>query len=313
MGLCIDVVCLFACDLDLFCVLVLRPCFASLFFSIFYVKMLLRSINDDSEERYAHMRKMFSRFFKAVGRLLWIPKCVACHKILDEDTALCPACEKAYFEAKDVACAICGDHFDRCLCTSPTLQNNNIHRLVKCVRYDPSGKASVINRLIYHAKRYPHKRLFAFMASEMAGSAFPNLQHNLNDYTITWVPRGHKNLLNHGFDHAQKLAKILAKTWHIKAVRTVWRHYHGLAQKHLNRWERKENAKLSFLPPRFDCQGKRFILIDDIATTGASLGRCARLLRRAGAKEVVLLTFAKTNIPDTCHAKKYASRKKYRF
>ena len=43
-----------------------------------------------------------------------------------------------------------------------------------------------------------------------------------------------------------------------------------------------------------DLRGKRVLLIDDVTTTGATLQKCAALLRRAGAKDIVCLTFAAT-------------------
>ena len=38
--------------------------------------------------------------------------------------------------------------------------------------------------------------------------------------------------------------------------------------------------------------GKRFLLIDDIVTTGATLAECVRVLKAAGAADVVCLTLA---------------------
>jgi predicted amidophosphoribosyltransferase len=38
----------------------------------------------------------------------------------------------------------------------------------------------------------------------------------------------------------------------------------------------------------------RILLIDDVFTTGATVGACARILRRAGARQVDVLTLART-------------------
>ena len=44
------------------------------------------------------------------------------------------------------------------------------------------------------------------------------------------------------------------------------------------------------MPERF--AGKRLLLVDDICTTGATLAECARVLKAAGAAEVMCLTLA---------------------
>ena len=45
-------------------------------------------------------------------------------------------------------------------------------------------------------------------------------------------------------------------------------------------------------PERF--AGKRLLLIDDIRTTGATLAECVRVLKEAGAADVLCLTLAAT-------------------
>ena len=49
-------------------------------------------------------------------------------------------------------------------------------------------------------------------------------------------------------------------------------------------------AVLGLSPEQF--AGKRLLLVDDICTTGATLGECARVLKAAGAAEVLCLTLA---------------------
>ena len=45
---------------------------------------------------------------------------------------------------------------------------------------------------------------------------------------------------------------------------------------------------------RENVAGRRILLLDDILTTGATLSECVRVLREAGAAEVVCLTLART-------------------
>ena len=42
-----------------------------------------------------------------------------------------------------------------------------------------------------------------------------------------------------------------------------------------------------------DVEGKRVVLVDDVATSGATLSECAACLRLAGAEEVIGLTLAR--------------------
>jgi predicted amidophosphoribosyltransferase len=69
------------------------------------------------------------------------------------------------------------------------------------------------------------------------------------------------------------------------------------AQKTLGAAQRSENAQGSYvLSRRFqaDLRGKSVVIIDDIATTGATLAACASMLKEAGAVQVIALTAAKT-------------------
>ncbi|HLP68858.1 MAG TPA: phosphoribosyltransferase family protein, partial [Rhizobium sp.] len=42
-----------------------------------------------------------------------------------------------------------------------------------------------------------------------------------------------------------------------------------------------------------DVFGRRLILVDDVFTTGATVSAVARVLKRAGAADVTVLTFAR--------------------
>jgi len=60
----------------------------------------------------------------------------------------------------------------------------------------------------------------------------------------------------------------------------------------MNRWE---NVRSVFsVPDASALEGKRVLLIDDVLTTGATLGACAETLLRAGCRSVGVITLAAT-------------------
>lgn len=64
----------------------------------------------------------------------------------------------------------------------------------------------------------------------------------------------------------------------------------------LTRAQRQANLQGAFVVPaaeRMEIEGRRLVLIDDVHTTGATLNACARVLRRAGAANIDVLTFTK--------------------
>jgi len=76
--------------------------------------------------------------------------------------------------------------------------------------------------------------------------------------------------------------------WHcLSRVRQTAPQY-GLDARH-----REENMRGAFaLAADADVRGKRILLVDDIFTTGSTLGACALVLRKAGAKSVRGLVLA---------------------
>ena len=68
------------------------------------------------------------------------------------------------------------------------------------------------------------------------------------------------------------------------------------AQAGLSRAERRRNVARAFQVKRPEAiRGCNVLLIDDVLTTGATAGACARELKRAGAASVVVLTVARAD------------------
>ncbi|MDR1163853.1 MAG: ComF family protein [Candidatus Accumulibacter sp.] len=100
-------------------------------------------------------------------------------------------------------------------------------------------------------------------------------------------------LSDRGFNQSLELAKVIASAWKVPIdSERCARIRDTPAQADLPWKERKGNIRNAFLCSG-EFAGKRVLIIDDVMTTGASVGECARALKRAGAAWVGVLVLAR--------------------
>ena len=98
-----------------------------------------------------------------------------------------------------------------------------------------------------------------------------------------------------GYNQSAMLAQGLAEAMGVPIITdALVRSLFTDTQTRKKRMERFENVGEVFAIQRpADLQGKHLLLVDDVMTSGATADACARLLRRAGATDVHVLTFAR--------------------
>ena len=90
---------------------------------------------------------------------------------------------------------------------------------------------------------------------------------------------------------AQALGQAMTKPVAVRALRRV---RDTATQTRLDAKERAANLRGAFAARQADAvAGQRVVLVDDVFTTGATLDSCAKVLRAAGAVEVIALTVAR--------------------
>ena len=116
---------------------------------------------------------------------------------------------------------------------------------------------------------------------------------------MTWAPVSQRRLRKRGFDQARYLCASLCVDWHTAPQETLRKVRDNPPQSGLeDAAQRRANVLGVYEAVQPEAiAGKRFLLVDDIVTTGATLGECVRVLKAAGAAEAVCLTLAMTR-PD---------------
>jgi ComF family protein len=104
--------------------------------------------------------------------------------------------------------------------------------------------------------------------------------------------------MERGFNQSALLARPLAEALGLAYDgRLLRRRRHTRRQALVPRERRAENVRDAFAVGRGrDVQGQGILLVDDVVTTGHTIGECARVLRQAGAREVWVASYARAGM-----------------
>lgn len=202
---------------------------------------------------------------RAVLRWLFPEKCVLCRKILPpEQTDLCHACRA-----------------DAGAVPSGKKASAHLAGWTAVWYYDGAVRQSLLRFKFGGARSYAgaYGRMMAMKISQ----EFP-----LPVDLLTWVPVSRARRFRRGYDQAELLAKSVGRELGMQPVRLLRKRRNNRTQSTIrSEAERRANVLGVYTACRPELvQGKRILLLDDIFTTGATAGECARVLLTAGAKEV---------------------------
>jgi ComF family protein len=144
-----------------------------------------------------------------------------------------------------------------------------------------------VRRLVTAWKERGLRRLAAAAAELVAENVEPPQAE-----ALVYVPPDRDRTLRRGHYPAESLARELALRWELPLVPGLARVRGASRQRALSRPERRRNLRGAFV-----AQGavpRRVCLVDDVYTTGATADFAASALRNAGARQVEVVTFART-------------------
>lgn len=111
---------------------------------------------------------------------------------------------------------------------------------------------------------------------------------------IVPVPMDNKKMRERGYNQTELITKILSKKSGIKEEKIIQKIKRTKTQSLLKFEERKQNVNEVFkIIHKENIKNKNVILFDDIYTTGATINEISRILKEAGAKQVIAIVIAK--------------------
>ena len=209
-----------------------------------------------------------------LGNLLFPEKCILCGRILqDEELDLCQTCR------------LQAPEHPVCRSKLPF-----IHSWTALWLYQDNVRRSILRFKFYGRRNYAdaYARL---LGMKLLREGEPTAQ------LITWVPISEKRRKKRGYDQCRLLAESLSRQLQIPAVPTLCKIRNNPPQSgivgHAQRRANVLGAYIALSPENLT--GKKILLVDDILTTGATAGECARVLLTAGAGQVQLAVVAAAN------------------
>jgi ComF family protein len=220
------------------------------------------------------------------------PRCLACGEVVADDGVLCAACWKGITFLGPPHCARCGLPFEYpdqhgALCGACAGDPPSFERARSMLRYDDASRGLIL--AFKHGDRTHAAPAFGRWMRRAGAELLADAD------LLVPVPLHWTRLLMRRYNQAALLAQAIRRAGGPPgAVDLLVRRRRTPSQGQLGRDARRRNVGGAFALRRgADVAGKRVVLVDDVLTTGATVGECARILKRAGAARVDVLTLAR--------------------
>ena len=222
------------------------------------------------------------------------PRCVVSGDVVDRQGMLAPHIWQSFRFIGDPQCKSCGLPFDYdvdgdTICAGCMAYPPRYDAARSALVYDDASRDVILR--FKHADA-PHA-VRAFVP--WLQSAAPNLVEEAD--IITAVPLHYRRYISRRYNQSAILAQGLAQaSGSICIPDLLLRTRATPPQGHLKPKARRDNVKKAFaINKRFaeQIKGKRILIMDDVYTTGATVNECAKVLKKAGASCVDVLTVAR--------------------
>lgn len=258
----------------------------------------------------SRLRRVLTPALEAAIDLIYPRLCCVC-KVPQEDAApreglrawFCKVCAEEMPFIGPPYCNVCGEVYDGAFTHAFRCMNCEGRRLEFEFAVAACHAEGAIRELVHQFKYERRLQLRGPLATLLLRTLDePRLAgENLADWLLVPVPLHRSRELDREFNQSWELCVRLSGLTGIPAVKALSRVRETDSQASLDRDERLKNLRGAFavrsLRPwegKITLQGSRILLVDDVFTTGATTSECARVLRReGGAEKVVVITAAR--------------------
>ncbi|MBQ3331041.1 MAG: ComF family protein [Ruminococcus sp.] len=196
----------------------------------------------------------------------------------------CPYCDEL-IEPCEIACERCYDEIRRK--HAPIFCGAHGFRCVSAFVYDAKVRRMIL-RLKYHERIQYIPQIAELMAEDIRAAYGDNAFD-----IITCVPMHQTDLRRRGYNQSRLMAQALSSLLDIPYRDTIDKVKKTKKQHHLKYAERKTNLNGAFaLIDKESIKGQRILLIDDIVTSGYTLGNCGKTLNRGKPSLICCATIA---------------------
>jgi len=235
------------------------------------------------------------RWLEALGDLLFPPVCVHCGGLVEggDYRHLCADCGAQIEFVHPPACEVCGHPYPDAI-----LGGTDCRHCADLVPAFGRGRAAVLLRgparsLLLELKYRGGRHVLGDVEAIFRRS--PLLLAHVQGARLVPVPLHPRKRRERGFNQSDLLARVLARAAGLPHPKSLLcRIIDTPSQTALDRTDRRANLKNAFaLAPGHDLNpGLRYVLVDDVFTSGSTLNSCAAALRRAGCLRLDVATFA---------------------
>ena len=240
------------------------------------------------------MIRFLHRMTTAAGTLLVPPSCAACGADTDAGVTVCRTCIDDLKPITAPRCERCSRPFDGAITEAFTCDNCEGRTVNYECAVAPYVATGAVRDLI-HAFKYFSEQFLGRTLAEW-------LVETLEDARITAqpfaafvpVPLHHVRFREREFNQAAELCAHLSRVTSIPTWHALKRTRYTTTQTRLSRAERMENLRGAFrVRQTRRVNGQHLVLVDDVFTTGSTVDECSRVLLRAGAASVRVITVAR--------------------